>query len=185
MTSPHIITRTKALDENIRLLNSIPTDLSKEILKRVQLMEEFQDDYDDLAKQYGLEKNKISSVTETLYYLHKQLSKVILNPSDMKTFLMEYLRIETVLAHLLVDAWTEHLRSNFDLKNKRKLSNISWELNAQASSTFIKKESSLNSSIQLKFVDKSHEDIIMKLDEEEILHLYNMLENIQTKLDTI
>ncbi|KAK9881201.1 hypothetical protein WA026_014549 [Henosepilachna vigintioctopunctata] len=58
MTSPHIITRTKALDENIRLLNSIPTDLSKEILKRVQLMEEFQDDYDDLAKQYGLEKIK-------------------------------------------------------------------------------------------------------------------------------
>lgn len=60
------------------------------------------------------------------------------------------------------------------------LQNITWELNVEAVSNLFKKEAVPTATVQLK---GSNNDTVLRLDEEELIYLYNTLESIQSKLD--
>lgn len=60
------------------------------------------------------------------------------------------------------------------------LQNITWELNVEAVSNLFEKEAVPTATVQLK---GSNNDTVLRLDEEELIYLYNTLESIQSKLD--
>lgn len=68
------------------------------------------------------------------------------------------------------------------------MEDVSWQLNVQTASSICNKESIPNAKIQmnlLKVKDETKDSVTLELNEEELVQLYNTLENIQTKLDAV
>jgi hypothetical protein len=83
---------------------------------------------------------------------------------------------------------TRNKKKNFDVEHSKNLENISWELNVQSSSSICSKECHVNTHLQMALISvdgKDKENVVLELDEQELTNLYNILENIQNKLDSI
>ncbi|XP_044755935.1 COMM domain-containing protein 10-like [Coccinella septempunctata] len=175
------VPRSKKLDEGIHMLKSVSLEIFQWILGKIQTKEIFTDnDIENLMKKLKLSELKVKHIIETVSYLHKHLSKIILKPAELEKALIEDFNIEEDKAHSWIKIWTEDISQNFNLGNINELQSITWELNLEAASNLSRKKALPTASIQL---NGTIDNTVLHLNEEELVHLYNTLENIQAKLD--
>ncbi|RZC43217.1 uncharacterized protein BDFB_001361, partial [Asbolus verrucosus] len=180
------------LQGGVALINSLNRTKFSLLLKHIVKSEKeelfTQEELVKLSESLKLDETNLQLLIQSIAYIFKQSSKVILKPTVLQEQLVEHLKFNPEKAEDFVKLWTEETNQVFDLKNSHNLENISWELNIQTASTLCNKEQHLNTRLQMGLVSvdgKEKENVILELDEEELLHLYNVLENVQSKLDNI
>lgn len=147
------------------------------------------DELKTLQESTTLSDNELQLLVHSISYIFKQASKFILKPTTLHKHLTEELKFEADKAEEFVKQWTTQTKKDFeDLENRYKLEDVSWQLNVQAASSVSSKEKIPNAKIQFhlgKVKDSSKDNVTLDLNEEELVQLYNTLENIQIKLDAI
>ncbi|KAJ8953346.1 hypothetical protein NQ314_007355 [Rhamnusium bicolor] len=137
-----------------------------------------------------LTDDNLQLLIQSITYVFKQASKVILKPTVLQKQLIEYLNFDLEKAEEFVKLWSSETKRDVgDIENRFKLEDISWELNLQSANQICNKQSVPNARVQFKLakaVDNSKkEKVTVEMDEEELLQLYSTLETIQIKLDNI
>lgn len=138
---------------------------------------------------HQVDENNMQLLIQSITHIFKQSCKFILKPTVLEKQLVEYLKFEKDKAHEFVKVWIADMKKNFeDFENQYQLEDVAWQFNMQTASTTCKKEAIPTARIQMnlsKVKDKQKDNITFELNEEELVQLYNTLESIQTKLDTI
>lgn len=158
------------------LLERIPTSEAKLLFTSEELVK--------LQESLSLNEENIQLLIQSLLYIFKQTSKIILKPNDLHKQLTDVLGFNTDKADEFVKAWTSETKNHFgDFENRCKLNNISWQLNLQ-----LDKPDSLpriRMQLDVSNFESNKDNIILELNEDELINLYNTIENIQGKLDKI
>ncbi|XP_044259001.1 COMM domain-containing protein 10-like [Tribolium madens] len=186
------ITINSTLQGGVSLINSLNRNKFNLLLKHIVQSEKdeifTQAELTKLSESLKLDDAKIQLLIQSIAHIFKQASKVILKPTILQDQLVEKLKFDSDKAEDFVKLWTQETKKNFDVENSKNLDNLSWELNVEAASSFSNKERFVHSRLQMALVSVNgdeKEDVILELDENELKHLYNTLEKIQNKLDSI
>lgn len=143
-----------------------------------------------LKDSLKLTEDNLQLLIQSIAYIFKQASKVILKPTVLQKQLTEDLGFDVEKAEEFVKQWsTETKKDVGDFENSFKLQDINWELNLETENQISNKQVIPKARVQFKLaksVDSTKKDAVtVELDEEELLHLYSTLETIQIKLDNI
>lgn len=142
-----------------------------------------------LKESLGLEESKWNLLIQCLNHIFKHSLKYIFKPTTLEKQLEDDLKFHTEKAKEFVKHWSLCTKKDFgDLDKRYKLEDVTWQLNVEAASSVCKKEVIPNARIQLKLSKiktKKKEDISLQLNSEELVQLYNTLENMQMKLDAL
>lgn len=118
----------------------------------------------------------------------KRSSCFIIKPTFLQEELTQRLKFENSKADIFVKLWTESTKNDFnDLQQRKQLEKMSWELNLEiASDTNLKKAVPMSLlQFHVKDTEGKMEDITVEMNEEQLLELYNQMENIQLVLDSL
>lgn len=126
---------------------------------------------------------------QSLVHIFKLSLKFIFKPTALQKQLEEDLKLDHEKAKEFVKQWSMCTKRDFgDLENRYKMNDVTWQLNVQVASSTHSKEATHNARLQLN-VSKPKSDIkenvTLELNCEELVQLYNSLENMQSKLDSI
>lgn len=136
-----------------------------------------------------LDENSWNLLIQSLVHIFKLSSKYIFKPTALQKQLEEELNFDSEKAKEFVKQWSVCTKRDFgDLENRCKLNDVTWQLNVQVASSAQNKEAIPNARLQLNMLkSKSDEkkDVTLELDCEELVQLYNALENMQSRLDSI
>ncbi|EEZ99059.1 COMM domain-containing protein 10 [Tribolium castaneum] len=186
------ITINSRLQGGVSLINSLNRNKFNLLLKHIVQSETdeifTQAELAKLSESLKLDDANVQLLIQSIAHIFKQASKVILKPTILQDQLVEKLKFESDKAEDFVKLWTQETKRNFDVENSKNLDNISWELNVEAASSFTNKERFVHSRLQMALVSvdgEEKENVVLELDEDELKHLYNTLEKIQNKLDSI
>lgn len=180
------------MQKGVSLINSLNRAKFYFLLKHI-----IQSETDELFTQTELEKlsqslklddTNIQLLIQSIAYIFKQASKVILKPTTLQDQLVENLKFDAEKAEDFVKLWTEETKKNFDVENSKNLDHLSWELNVETASCFSNKDRFVHSRLQMALASvngKEKENVVLELDEDEIKHLYTTLEKIQSKIDSV
>lgn len=141
-----------------------------------------------LQESLKLNQSDVQLLIQCIAHIFKQASKVILKPTILQKQLCENLGLGEEKAEVFVKLWLEETKNDFgDFENQFKLENMSWELNLQTSSKFCNKEAVPNARIHFNLTNHNgkEENLLLELEKDELLQLYNTLETIQVKLDNL
>lgn len=137
-----------------------------------------------LQECLNLNEDQLQLLIQSLLFIFKQSSKVILKLTDLYKDLVETLKFDADKANEFVLAWSVQTNKHFsDIENRWKLNNVCMELDVELNrNTTVPKV-----RMQLDVVNSTGniDNIIMDLNEEEMVNLYSTLENVQTKLDKL
>lgn len=148
-------------------------------------------DISQLEDKFELPLSDLHFVVQCLAFVLKESFKVILKPTVLQKNLIEYLKLEEHKADEFVKFWSNATREQFgNLDNRLVLSNISWELDLATSDSISSANLVPEGRIKLdlkNFKSGNSEEIVIldKLNEEDLIQIYNNLENIQKKLDSL
>lgn len=136
------------------------------------------------------DENKWNLLIQSLVHIFKLSLKYIFKPTTLQKQLEDELNLDTEKAKEFVKQWSVCTKRDFgDLENRYKLNDVAWQLNVQVASNAQNKEAIPNARLQLNVSkpNKSEEkkDVTLELDCEELVQLYNALENMQSRLDSI
>lgn len=143
-----------------------------------------------LKDSLKLTEDNLQLLIQSIAYIFKRASKVILKPTVLQKHLIENLEFDAEKAEEFVKQWSSETKKDVgDFKNSFKLQDINWELNLETENQICNKQLIPMARVQFKLaksVDSTKKGIVtVELDEEELLHLYSTLETIQIKLDNI
>lgn len=181
------------LTSGINLINALSAKDFAALLSRIadsKANNEFAaDELRKLSESLDFQENELQLLIQSLAHIFRQSSKFILKPTVLQKQLEEELKFNTPIAEEFVKQWTGKTKADFeDLDNRCRLENVSWQLNVQTASTMSNKEVVPNARLQLdlsRVKDDTKENVTVELKEEELIQLYNSLENIQMKLDIV
>ncbi|CAH1374554.1 COMM domain-containing protein 10 [Tenebrio molitor] len=180
------------LQGGVALINSLNRNKFNLLLQHIIQSENeeifTQSELAKLAESLKLDGPNLQLLIQSIAHIFKQSSKVILKPTALQEQLVEELKLNDDKAEDFVKLWTQETKKNFDVEHSKNLENISWELNVQSSSSICSKECHVNTHLQMALISvdgKDKENVVLELDEQELTNLYNILENIQNKLDSI
>lgn len=181
-----------SLVKGVNLINTIPNKtfsiLLKQTITSTGTKPLTQDELQQLENHLKLPSDDVHLLVQSLCYIWKQSLKVILEPSAMERDLTQVLGLEKSRAKELLQEWTTRLQEDCgDLEKRKKLEGVAWELNVETASSTSTAHSIPKARLQLElsdFVDGANkENVVLELDKEQLVKMYNMLENIQLKLD--
>lgn len=142
------------------------------------------DELTKLQESLNFNEDQLQLSIQSLLFIFKQSSKVILKLTDLHKDLVEKLHFDSEKADIFVKAWSLETNKHFgESENRWKLNNVRLELDVELN----KNVTIPKVRMQLDVADfKGIDDkIILELNEEELVNLYSTLENVQTKLDKI
>lgn len=179
----------------MQLINLLPNSKFLLLLKRINGSDDpsstfTTDELKKLGQVLQLEDDKVVLLAQSLMHVWNQSIQVILKPADLQANLVDDLHLEAEKAEEFVKLWTERIKADCgDMDIRKKLESISWEINLQTASNFVPKESTPKVRLQMKLSDLVNagttENVILDLTEGELVDLYNVVENVQSKLDYI
>lgn len=125
-------------------------------------------------------------LVNSIKYIVKQSSRVILKPTTLQNHLKDHLNLDDEKTNVFVKIWCEE--TNKDLGNLdeiMKLDDLAWEQNITIADQVLSEQEVAGTRLQLKLSSETqqNENIVVELDKDELLQLYNALEVIQIKLD--
>lgn len=142
-----------------------------------------------LKDSFGFDENSWNLLIQSIIHIFKLSLKLIFKPTTLQSQLENELQLDAEKAKEFVKQWSLCTKRDFgDLENRYKLNDIKWQLNVQVASSAHNKEAIPNARLQLNLLKpKSEEekDVTLELNCEELVQLYNALENMQSKLDSI
>lgn len=107
------------LDEGLYSLRLLSLETFHFVLDKIQSKEMFSDnDIENLMKKQNISDTQTRHIIETISFMHKHLSKVILKPKDLKMVMIKNFNIEEDKAHLWIKIWTEDMGRNFNLGSR-------------------------------------------------------------------
>lgn len=176
------------LKDGVQLINGIPTKKFPMLLDCIQRAEGpnlfTPEELTKLQDSLHLTEDKLQLLIQSLVYIFKQSSKIILKPTDFQKHLTDVLGFETEKAEEFVKAWSSETKKHFgDFENRCKLNNISWELNLELNKG--KPVPKARLQLDVTNFEGNADNVIFELNEEELVSLYGTLENVQTKLDKL
>lgn len=137
----------------------------------------------------NLNENDWNLFIQSLVHVFKLSLKYIFKPTVLQKQLEEELNFDSEKAKEFVKHWLLCTKRDFgDLENRYKLNDVTWQLNVQVASSAQNKESIPNARLQLnlsKPKSEERKDVTLELNCEELVQLYNAIENMQTRLDAI
>lgn len=137
----------------------------------------------------ALDENSWNLLIQSLVHMFKLSLKFIFKPTTLQKQLESELNLNSEKAKEFVKQWSLCTKRDFgDLENRYKLNDVTWQFNVQVASSAQNKEVIPNARLQLNLLKpKSEEksDVTLEFDCDELVELYNVLENIQNKLDSI
>lgn len=137
-----------------------------------------------LQESLNLDEDQVQLLIQSLVYIFKQASKVILKPTDLQRELIENLGFESSKGEEFLKAWSSETKKHFgDFENRWKLNNIAWELNVELNKS--ETVPKVRMQLDVSNSEDNQDKILLELNEEELVNLYTTLENVQTKLDKI
>ncbi|KAF2900879.1 hypothetical protein ILUMI_05284 [Ignelater luminosus] len=187
------ITINPRLQDGVTLVNSLTTESFIQLLQHItQSKHEHiftQEQFVKLKESLGLSPTNLNLLIQSIAHIFKQSSKVIIKPTVLQRQLVEDIKFDSEKAEEFVKVWTNTTKDQFEnLESLLKLNKVSWELNLQTSSSLHSKQVIPNVRFKLELSNakvQEHETVVFELNEAELLHMYNTLENIQNKLDII
>lgn len=111
-----------------------------------------------------------------------------MKPTVLQEELTEKLKFSNSKAEAFVKRWTETTKANFDnLQERKNLEKMSWELNLEIASDCSLKKAVPTTVLQLHVKDGegNPEKVTVEMNEEQLLELYNQMENMQSVLDSL
>lgn len=107
------------MDEGISLLNLTTLESFQFILLKINSKEAFTDtDVEKLVETLNMSEIKVKQIIETVSYLQKHLSKVVLRPVELENALIKNFNIDEEKAHIWIKTWTEDISQNFNLESE-------------------------------------------------------------------
>lgn len=182
-----------SLVEGIKCINSIDPAKFPLLLSRIYNAKDIeqpfsQEEIQKLEKSLNLQNDDLRIMIDTLVTIIKRSHCVLMKPTVLQDELTEKLHFDSNKTETFVKFWTENTKADFDdIQNRKKLQNISWELNLQTASDCDLKETIPTSLIQLEVKNSEDklENITFEMNEEQLLEMYNQVESIQNYLDSI
>ncbi|XP_060526792.1 uncharacterized protein LOC132702270 [Cylas formicarius] len=182
------------LHQGISLINNLPAVKFQLLISHIATHESDVLFSDDELKKLGdslkLQEAKLQLLLQSISYIFKQSSKVILKPSELQRHCTEVLKLEPQKAEEFVKQWSHKASKDLgELDARKKVEGLSWELNLQTASNLGNKQALPNGRLQFELSDATNADtgeqLVLEMGESNLLHLYSNLEAIQAKLDTI
>lgn len=127
-------------------------------------------------------------LVNSIKYLIKQYARVILKPTTLKKELKEHLKLDEEKCDVFVKIWCEETNKDMGkIDDVMNLDDLAWEQNIKIADQVSSEQEMPVTRLQLNLsstnnIDKN-ERIVIELDKDELLQLYNALEVIQIKLD--
>lgn len=181
------------LRKGITLINSLTSKKFHALLEHILTSDKEEtfspEELKKLADSLKIGPANIQLLIQSITYIFKQASKVILKPTDLQKQLLESLELEEKIADEFVKVWSAETKKDLgDYEKRLKLENIFWEQNLEIADQICNKYSKPTTRIQFKMSEannrsKKH-DVTIELDKDELFELYNKLEVIQMKLDS-
>ncbi|KAF5270355.1 hypothetical protein FQR65_LT05543 [Abscondita terminalis] len=176
------------LQEGIQIINSLNIKEFSKLLQRILKQTEFtSSELSGLQAALEIQPSHIELLLQTIVYIFKQSSKVILKPTTLQKQLIEDLKFDNDKAEAFVKVWTIQTKQDFEnIEDRLKLSIMSWELNLETSSFTKPKKVIPNVRLKLSLNNSNNEfskNVVFEMDKTELEQLYNTLETIQNKLD--
>ncbi|KAL1494500.1 hypothetical protein ABEB36_010087 [Hypothenemus hampei] len=164
------------------LLNHLISASSEEVFTETEL--------EKLQETLKLSEAKLQLLIQSIAYILKQSSKVILKPTELQKQLVELVGFDQEKAEIFTKKWSEKVKKELgEFNDRTQLNDMKWELNLQIGSDMGSKQALPGARIQLdlaKVNDEGQgEKAILELGEEELQQFYNNLEVIQLKLDNL
>lgn len=137
----------------------------------------------------NLDGDKWNLLIQSLIHVFKLSLKFIFKPTTLQKQLEDELKLDNEKAKEFVKHWSLCTKRDFgDIENRYKLNDVTWQLNIQVASSVQNKEATPNARLQLNMskpkTDK-RENVTLELNCEELVQLYNALESMQNKLDSV
>lgn len=176
------------------------------------------DEEEKLSVSLELNETELSLLLDTVTLIYAQAAYHVVKPALMESYMKETFNIREEKVTVLVKTWgtyakgiVEELRQKsifpvqvktvkifiskskfcYDFLNfiSQKVNEINWNLNVQASSTAVAKDTRPTVILQLGLTDASIKDgrssLTIESDKSGLLELYNNLEKIQSQLDSL
>lgn len=142
------------LQQGITLINNLTNKKFQALLSRIINTANDQvftdSETQKLQETLKLNEQQLQLLLQSIAHIHKQSTKVILKPTDLQRQLVEVLGFEQEKAEIFTKEWSSVLKEELgDLEIRRKLTNLSWELNVQTASDLGSKLAIPSASIQL------------------------------------
>lgn len=141
-----------------------------------------------LRDSLKLTEEDLTLLIHTINYLVKQSTKIILKPTILKKHLMEYLKLDEEKSEVFTKFWSEE--TNKDIGNFEeimKLDDLAWEHDITVADQISNVQEVPNARLKLSLSSSNgdkNDGVILELNKDELVQLYNTLEAIQMKLDT-
>lgn len=139
----------------------------------------------ELQEKLNVASPDLNVILQCVMLIYKESQRVIIKPTELQAQLVKYLELDAEKAEEFVKNWSEGVRNKFgNFEKQLKLSNFSWELDLETSSTFSSNTAKSSAKVQFE-VDENEVVTLENLDEEAMRYLYSTLNIIQKKLDVI
>ncbi|CAG9773131.1 unnamed protein product [Ceutorhynchus assimilis] len=188
------ITLNNRLQQGIKFINDLNNKKYQLLLTHIitsETNEYFTDiELRKLEETLKLTPNDLQLLLQSLGYIYKQSSKVILKPTELQKQLETHLGLEQEKAEIFVKEWTLEAKKDLgNFEDRTRLDKVSWELDLQVGSDIGCQLVIPSAKIQLDLAKVNgtnlKENAILEMGEDELQQLYNTLEVIQLRLDNI
>lgn len=125
---------------------------------------------------------------KTLAYVVKRTMQFIIKPTTLEDDLTNNFKFTAEKSDAIVKIWTEYTKEDIgDLEQRHVLEKFSWELNLELASDSNLKKTTPSSILQfnIKNNDETTENITISMKENQLLELYNQIENMQNVIDSL
>ncbi|KAL1117539.1 hypothetical protein AAG570_003855, partial [Ranatra chinensis] len=165
----------------------------QEMLRNPESNKPFTDEEQEkLMNSLSLSQDDLNLLINTSILIISQAVYNITKPAQLQLLLVENLKIDEEKAVAFVNVWTSNAKKLVG-KMKQKsvystqLDSVSWLVNIEMSSTNNPQTFVPKATLQLKLKesDARCSNLNLDMDENQLMYLYDVLENIQTELDTL
>lgn len=146
-------------------------------------------DIQKFRESLTIEEDTWNLLLPSLIHVFKMSLKFIFKPTTLQRHLEDDLKLDSEKAKEFVKQWSLCTKRDFgDIENRYKLNDVVWQLNMQVASSVHNKETIPNARLQFNMSQSKSEEkeyVTLELNCDELVQLYNALENMQNKLDFV
>lgn len=146
-----------------------------------------------LERVFKLDSTQVTLLIKVTLYILERLSRFIMRPSNIRTDLMNKLKMSSDKAEIFISFWQNLMKiisNEFNVKNLAEIDQLvepSWQLNLALSSHLNKKEKETTILFDMKTIQNSPKSTktFVEMSTAELLSFNHQLEAAQLEIDSI
>ncbi|KAJ8920404.1 hypothetical protein NQ315_005270 [Exocentrus adspersus] len=156
------ITVNTRLKSGMKLINALTTHKFKLLLTHIIVNSESDELFTDeelkrLRDSLKLTAEDLQLLIQSIAYIYKQASKVILKPTVLQKQLVEELELDSEKAEEFVKLWSSETKKDVgEFENSFKLDDINWELNIETANQIYNKQMVPKARVQFKLAEMTN-----------------------------